>query len=193
MYQLTLLCLETIYACGEHGTESHHIMDLNAGYKRLSLDLFGMNFVHQPFRTRHAAEASGYGVRFSLIWLGFQTYRLSTTRSSQALRPTLGRPGRLLQARTRDRGAPAGLKTASLVSEPPAIHCVEVNFMFVWVDGQVLVLVYSQSTTRQSQAFRPFVRPGRRWRGSNPRQKGPCRSQGGLPRWLHGGETANSI
>ncbi|GFO12096.1 hypothetical protein PoB_003860100 [Plakobranchus ocellatus] len=26
----------------------------------------------------------------------------------------------------------------------------------------------------------PSVRPGRRWRGSNPRQKGPCRSQGGL-------------
>ncbi|GFN91738.1 LOW QUALITY PROTEIN: hypothetical protein PoB_001824400 [Plakobranchus ocellatus] len=30
------------------------------------------------------------------------------------------------------------------------------------------------------QAFGPSVRPGRRWRGSNPRQKGPCRSQSGL-------------
>ncbi|GFO46488.1 carboxylesterase nlhh-like [Plakobranchus ocellatus] len=30
------------------------------------------------------------------------------------------------------------------------------------------------------KAFRPSVRPGRRWRGSNPRQKGPCRSQGKL-------------
>ncbi|GFN99602.1 hypothetical protein PoB_002610800 [Plakobranchus ocellatus] len=29
-------------------------------------------------------------------------------------------------------------------------------------------------------AFRPSVGPGRRWRSSNPRQKGPCRSQGGL-------------
>ncbi|GFN76620.1 hypothetical protein PoB_000312600 [Plakobranchus ocellatus] len=28
--------------------------------------------------------------------------------------------------------------------------------------------------------LRPSVRPGRQWRGSNPRQKGPCRSQGGL-------------
>ncbi|GFN81754.1 hypothetical protein PoB_000826000 [Plakobranchus ocellatus] len=27
---------------------------------------------------------------------------------------------------------------------------------------------------------RPSVKPGRRWRGSNPRQKGPIRSQGGL-------------
>ncbi|GFO33976.1 hypothetical protein PoB_006048100 [Plakobranchus ocellatus] len=43
-----------------------------------------------------------------------------------------------------------------------------------------LVFVFSQSTTRYSQAFRPSVRPGRRWRGSNPRQTGPCRSQGGF-------------
>ncbi|GFO32620.1 hypothetical protein PoB_005912500 [Plakobranchus ocellatus] len=42
------------------------------------------------------------------------------------------------------------------------------------------VLVYSQSTTRLSQAVRPSARPGRRWRGSNPPQKGPCRSQGGF-------------
>ncbi|GFO03700.1 hypothetical protein PoB_003020500 [Plakobranchus ocellatus] len=27
---------------------------------------------------------------------------------------------------------------------------------------------------------RPSVRSGRRWRGSNPRQKGTCKSQGGL-------------
>ncbi|GFO35657.1 hypothetical protein PoB_006216200 [Plakobranchus ocellatus] len=40
--------------------------------------------------------------------------------------------------------------------------------------------VYSQSTTRWSQAFRPSVRPGRQWRDSNPRQTDPCRSQGGL-------------
>ncbi|GFO45301.1 hypothetical protein PoB_007180600 [Plakobranchus ocellatus] len=39
--------------------------------------------------------------------------------------------------------------------------------------------VYSQST-RCSQAFGPSIRIGRRWRGSNPRQKGPCRSQGRL-------------
>ncbi|GFN97006.1 hypothetical protein PoB_002351200 [Plakobranchus ocellatus] len=37
--------------------------------------------------------------------------------------------------------------------------------------------VYSQST-RCSQAFGPSIRPGCRWRGSKPRQKGPCRSQG---------------
>ncbi|GFO15834.1 nuclear receptor subfamily 2 group e member 1-like [Plakobranchus ocellatus] len=42
------------------------------------------------------------------------------------------------------------------------------------------VFVYSQSTTRGSQAFRPPVRPERRWRGSNPRQKDPSSSQGGL-------------
>ncbi|GFO22382.1 hypothetical protein PoB_004888700 [Plakobranchus ocellatus] len=36
------------------------------------------------------------------------------------------------------------------------------------------------STTRWSQTFKPSVRPGRRCRGSNLRQKGPCRSQGGL-------------
>ncbi|GFO00408.1 hypothetical protein PoB_002691300 [Plakobranchus ocellatus] len=40
----------------------------------------------------------------------------------------------------------------------------------------VRVIVYSQSTTRWSQALRPSVRPERRWRGSNPRQKGPCRA-----------------
>ncbi|GFO03514.1 hypothetical protein PoB_003001900 [Plakobranchus ocellatus] len=40
--------------------------------------------------------------------------------------------------------------------------------------------VYSQSTTKRSQAFSLSVRPGRRWRGSNPRQKCPCRSQDGL-------------
>ncbi|GFO24269.1 hypothetical protein PoB_005077400 [Plakobranchus ocellatus] len=28
--------------------------------------------------------------------------------------------------------------------------------------------------------FGPCVRPGRRWRGSDPRQKGPCRYQGGI-------------
>ncbi|GFN99029.1 hypothetical protein PoB_002553500 [Plakobranchus ocellatus] len=37
-----------------------------------------------------------------------------------------------------------------------------------------------RSTPRSSQAFRSPVRPGRPWRGSNPRHKGPCRSQGGL-------------
>ncbi|GFO36015.1 eukaryotic translation initiation factor 4 gamma [Plakobranchus ocellatus] len=35
----------------------------------------------------------------------------------------------------------------------------------------------SQSTKRRSQSFRPSVRPGCRWLGSNPRQKGPYRSQ----------------
>ncbi|GFN93086.1 hypothetical protein PoB_001959200 [Plakobranchus ocellatus] len=38
---------------------------------------------------------------------------------------------------------------------------------------------YSQSITKWFQAFRPSVRPGHRWQGSNPRQKGLCRSQGG--------------
>ncbi|GFO46936.1 hypothetical protein PoB_007344100 [Plakobranchus ocellatus] len=28
--------------------------------------------------------------------------------------------------------------------------------------------------------FQALLRPGRLWRGSNPRQKGSCRSQGGL-------------
>ncbi|GFO01923.1 hypothetical protein PoB_002842800 [Plakobranchus ocellatus] len=39
--------------------------------------------------------------------------------------------------------------------------------------------VHSLSTKWWPRAFRPFVRPGRQWRGSNPQQKGPCRSQGG--------------
>ncbi|GFO44475.1 hypothetical protein PoB_007098000 [Plakobranchus ocellatus] len=37
-----------------------------------------------------------------------------------------------------------------------------------------------RSTTRSSQDFNPSVRPGRRGEGSNPRQKGPCRSQEGF-------------
>ncbi|GFO39170.1 hypothetical protein PoB_006567500 [Plakobranchus ocellatus] len=44
----------------------------------------------------------------------------------------------------------------------------------------VEILMFSQLTTRSSQFSRPSVRPGRRWRGSNSLQKGPCRSQGGL-------------
>ncbi|GFO33385.1 hypothetical protein PoB_005989000 [Plakobranchus ocellatus] len=35
-------------------------------------------------------------------------------------------------------------------------------------------------TGEYAQGFRPSVRPGRRRWGSNPRQKGLCRSQGGL-------------
>ncbi|GFO33087.1 hypothetical protein PoB_005959200 [Plakobranchus ocellatus] len=40
--------------------------------------------------------------------------------------------------------------------------------------------VHSPSTPWLSQAFRLSVWPGRQWRGSNPRQKGLCRSQGGF-------------
>ncbi|GFO22372.1 hypothetical protein PoB_004887700 [Plakobranchus ocellatus] len=47
-----------------------------------------------------------------------------------------------------------------------------------WDVGFGLVFDYSQSTTKWSQSFRPSVRSGRQNRGSNPRQKGPSRSQG---------------
>ncbi|GFN81385.1 hypothetical protein PoB_000789100 [Plakobranchus ocellatus] len=43
-------------------------------------------------------------------------------------------------------------------------------------NSQTVCLVYSKSVARRSQV----LRPGRQWRGSNPRQKGTCRSQGGL-------------
>ncbi|GFN95502.1 hypothetical protein PoB_002200800 [Plakobranchus ocellatus] len=53
-------------------------------------------------------------------------------------------------ARTRDRGVPADLRADS------------------------------QATVLPTPPKRPSIRPGRRWRGLNPRQKDPCRSHGGL-------------
>ncbi|GFN91772.1 hypothetical protein PoB_001827800 [Plakobranchus ocellatus] len=43
--------------------------------------------------------------------------------------------------------------------------------------GQVVIFVYRQSTIGDLRVSGPLLGQGR---GSNPRQKGPCRSQGGL-------------
>ncbi|GFO31158.1 hypothetical protein PoB_005766300 [Plakobranchus ocellatus] len=43
-------------------------------------------------------------------------------------------------------------------------------------------IITFQATTRLSQTLRPSVRPGRRWWGSDPRQNGLYRSQGGFTR-----------
>ncbi|GFO10982.1 hypothetical protein PoB_003748700 [Plakobranchus ocellatus] len=42
------------------------------------------------------------------------------------------------------------------------------------------LLDWPRGHNKVTSGFKSSVRPGRRWRGPNPRQKGPCRSQGGL-------------
>ncbi|GFO21295.1 hypothetical protein PoB_004780000 [Plakobranchus ocellatus] len=41
-------------------------------------------------------------------------------------------------------------------------------------------LLYIAIHNKVISGFKALLRPRRRWRGSNPLQKGPCRSQGGF-------------
>ncbi|GFN83456.1 hypothetical protein PoB_000996200 [Plakobranchus ocellatus] len=47
-------------------------------------------------------------------------------------------------------------------------------------EGKYLDLTKVKKDVYEAKVFRPSVRPERRWRGSKPRQKGFCKSQGGL-------------
>ncbi|GFN83503.1 hypothetical protein PoB_001000900 [Plakobranchus ocellatus] len=96
-----------------------------------------------------------------------------------------GRPQdreRNLLGRTADKSG-ASRVSAKFLGTTPLLTLVELS-----QKGKTSVMRYSDTTsvsrastpTRRSKAFRPSVRLGRRQRGSEPRQKGPCRSQGEL-------------